>query len=684
MSSQATASRTKFIERLISFEFPSLFRGASNMIKRLFDFFIALLGLFFLSPFFIFIAILIKRDSPGPIFYWGPRIGKNGSVFKILKFRTMYEHPDSYRGPRLTSKGDPRITPLGSWLRETKINELPQLWNVLIGEMSLVGPRPEDPEIAKSWPAEASSKILSIKPGITSPASILYHDEENMLSQKSALAEYYLSILPEKIRLDLLYVLHHSFFSDLDTIFWTAAVLVPRWTSAKIPEGYLFAGPFFRLANRYVSWFIVDLFVSLAVIGGVAIVWRTQMPLNWGVENIVIFGFILALLFSGINSVAGLNRIMWNHATAEDGAGLIFSGVFVTILMLGFNQFLYIYNLSTLPSLPTPMILIIGLLALLSFIITRYRFRVLTIIVNRWINLRRNGLALGDRVLVVGDGEAGNIATWLLGRQMFRTAFSIVGMVNNSDPTKHGMKVNGCWMLGSIQDIPKLIKEYDIGVVLSAAQTGSWQANEYIFDICQLNNIRLISLNDLMMMVDRQVTQPIGSYEYPLWLDERLEFKAMHNAITGLPNIYLFQDRLKHSLAYAKRYKTRLAVLLIKIDGLDVIHDSIGRKYGDQILIEVTKRLGICARESDTRAYVAENIFAVILQNIQNENAAEIVARKILASFSQPFMAEKKNVHLTAEIKVFTDAKDHDDLIMLCKNKIDTAFAMNQDKEITN
>ena len=186
-----------------------------------------------------------------------------------------------------------------------------------------------------------------------------------------------------------------------------------------------------------------------------------------------------------------------------------------------------------------------------------------------------------------------------------------------------------------------------------------------------------------MMMVDRQVTQPIGSYEYPLWLDERLEFKAMHNAITGLPNIYLFQDRLKHSLAYAKRYKTRLAVLLIKIDGLDVIHDSIGHKYGDQILIEVTKRLGICARESDTRAYVAENIFAVILQNIQNENAAEIVARKILASFSQPFMAEKKNVHLTAEIKVFTDAKDHDDLIMLCKNKIDTAFAMNQEKEIT-
>ena len=123
--------------------------------------------------------------------------------------------------------------------------------------------------------------------------------------------------------------------------------------------------------------------------------------------------------------------------------------------------------------------------------------------------------------------------------------------------------------------------------------------------------------------------------------------------------------------------------MLIKIDGLDVIHDSIGRKYGDQILIEVTKRLGICARESDTRAYVAENIFAVILQNIQDENAAEIVT-KILASLSQPFYGGKKTVHLTAEIKVFTDAKDHDDLILLCKNKINTAFAMNQEKEIIN
>jgi diguanylate cyclase (GGDEF)-like protein len=594
----------------------------------------------------------------------------------------MYENPDSYRGPRLTSKGDPRITPYGSWLRITKINELPQLWNVLKGEMSLVGPRPEDPEIAKSWPEEARSKILSIKPGITSPASILYHDEEDLLSQKNAMTEYYLSILPEKIRLDLLYVLHHSFFSDLDTIFWTAAILIPRWTSTKIPEGNLFAGPFFRIANRYASWFVCDLIESMVVIGATAIIWRTQMPLNWGEWNILIFGVAWAFLFSGINSISGLNRIIWSQATTEDGIGLLLSGAFVTFLMLVINHILFIINLSDYPSLPTPMIVIIGLAALTSFITTRYRFRLLMVIANRWLALRRNTLALGDRLLVVGDGEASRIATWLLSRQMFRAAFSIVGIVNENDPTKHGMKVNGSWMLGTFKDIPKLIEQYDIGVVLSAGKTTSPRANEYIFDLCQAHNIRLIFLNDLLLMVDRQVTQPVGSFEYPLWLDERLEFKAVHHAITGLPNRFLFQDRLKHFLAYTKRYKTGLAVLLVKINGLDGIREKIGCKYGDQILIEIAERLTNCGRESDTLAYVAENIFGMILQNISDENAAEIVTRKILACLSHPFKAENKSVNLTAEIKVFTDTQDYDDLRMLCMNEIGMVYFKKNEKEI--
>ena len=290
-------------------------KGLSAVAKRLFDIILSLIGLIILSPFLGLIALFIKRDSPGPVFYWGRRLGRNGSIFRMVKFRTMFERQQSYDGPRLTSNGDPRITPFGRWLRDTKINELPQLWNVLIGEMSFVGPRPEDPELGKKWPEEARQKILSVRPGITSPASILYHDEEKLLSQKDALSEYFKSILPDKLRLDLLYVRHHSFSSDLDTIFWTLAILLPQWAKTKIPVGYLFAGTFTRLVNRYVTWFVIDLLETLVIVSGVVFIWRSQTPLNWGIENIAIFAFCLVFLFSGVNSIVGLNRIDWSQAT---------------------------------------------------------------------------------------------------------------------------------------------------------------------------------------------------------------------------------------------------------------------------------------------------------------------------------------------------------------------------------
>lgn len=126
--------------------------------KRVFDILFASLGLIFLSPALLTVGILIMKESPGPALYGGPRVGRGGRRFRILKFRTMYERPESYNGPRLTSKDDPRITPLGHWLRNTKINELPQLWNVLVGDMSLVGPRPEDPEFIDSYPPRSATK----------------------------------------------------------------------------------------------------------------------------------------------------------------------------------------------------------------------------------------------------------------------------------------------------------------------------------------------------------------------------------------------------------------------------------------------------------------------------------------------------------------------------------------------
>ncbi len=668
MSTDENARHSLFYQRLKYFKPALLYRRMSNMLKRVFDFIVALLGLIFLSPFFIIIARLIKRDTPGPVFYWGPRVGRNGHIFRMAKFRTMYEIPESYDGPRLTAQGDSRITPLGLWLRDTKINELPQLWNVLIGDMSLVGPRPEDPEIAKSWPEEARSKITSIRPGITSPASILYRDEEKLLSQNGALDEYYKSILPEKIRLDLLYVHHHSFFSDLDTIFWTLFILVPSWAKLNIPETHFFAGPIARISHRYVSWFLIDLLTSLAVIGFSAIIWRTQFPLNWGVKYIFILGVILALLFSGVNSITGLNRIVWIHSTSADAIGLILSSGFVTILILGLNYLELKLEWLGLPSLPKLMIVGIGVMSGVSFIITRYRLLLLRVVADWWLSFRRNKMVLGERVLVVGDGEAGQIATWLLSRPIYRTAFSVVGVINDNDPSRDGMKFYGYRMLGILKDIPKIIKRYDVGIILSTNPPESRDANEHILDLCRKYNLRLIFLNDLTRMVERQETQPIGSYEYPVWLDERLAFKAMYDAVTGLPNRYLFQDRMKHALVYARRYKSRLAVLMIRTERDNNDTDGLGRRFDDQVLIEVATRLTNGGIESDTLAYLGKNKFAVILENVSDEGVPDLIAQKIIGLLSEPIKIEQFEIslHTVIDIKVSNDSDGNNEMESFC------------------
>jgi diguanylate cyclase (GGDEF)-like protein len=499
------------------------------------------------------------------------------------------------------------------------------------------------------------------------------------------LNEYFESVLPEKNRLDLLYVRHHSIFSDLDTIIWTLFVLVPSWAKVDfdVPETHFFAGPFARIGHRYFSWFLVDLATSLAVIGSCALLWRTQFPLGWGVTNLFFLGILLALLFSGVNSIAGLNRIVWNYATAEDAFGLVVSSGCVTGLILGLNYLESANHWLGLVGLPTLMSVVIGFLSGSSFIFNRYRIRLLSIIANWWLSLRRNTPVLGERVLVVGDGEASQIATWLLSRPMYRTAFSIVGIVNDNDPTSNGMRINGYWMLGGIEDIPKIIKRSDVGVILSTAPAAARGKIEYLYDLCQKNNIRLIFLKDLMMMVDQQVAQPMGNYEHPVWLEERLAFKAMHDAITGLPNRYLFQDRFRHSLATARVNKSRLAVMFIRIERKNYEADKPGREIDDQVLIEVAERLAGCGKENDTLAYIGNNKFAMILENISDGNVPDLVAKRILGSLSEPLKVNKFDVPIQAniDIKDSMEYDRYDELEALCQAEIENRYFTKQDTE---
>ena len=190
------------------------------MLKRIFDFLLALIGILFLLPLFILISVFIKVDSSEPIFYKQIRVGKNNKDFKLLKFRTMASGSDK-QGLITVGNNDSRITKPGAFLRKYKLDELPQLINVLIGDMSLVGPRPEVRKYVSLY-TEKQLYVLSVKPGITDIASIKFSNENELLKGQNEPEKFYIeTIMPEKLKLNLEYINKMSFFYDLKLIFMT-------------------------------------------------------------------------------------------------------------------------------------------------------------------------------------------------------------------------------------------------------------------------------------------------------------------------------------------------------------------------------------------------------------------------------------------------------------------------------
>jgi len=195
-------------------------------VKRGLDTIAALLGLIMLAPLFTMVAILIVADSRGPVFFRQERIGKGFRPFWIYKFRTMVQDAPN-KGGALTASGDPRVTRIGKILRQTKIDELPQLINILRGDMSLVGPRPEVCQYVELFRKNYET-ILAVRPGITDPASLKYRDESSILAtSENPEQEYIQRVLPDKIRLGEEYVRQSSMLGDLVLIFKTILTVIP-------------------------------------------------------------------------------------------------------------------------------------------------------------------------------------------------------------------------------------------------------------------------------------------------------------------------------------------------------------------------------------------------------------------------------------------------------------------------
>jgi lipopolysaccharide/colanic/teichoic acid biosynthesis glycosyltransferase len=204
--------------------------------KRLFDLVTVTYGLVFVSPLLMIVGLAVKLSSRGPVFFRQVRVGQSGNPFQIFKFRSMRAGSES--GLKVTASGDPRITPLGAWMRRTKIDELPQLFNVILGDMSIVGPRPEVPEFVARYTIEQRS-VLNARPGLFAPSAIV--QEEELLATQEDKEKFYLTtLMPAKLEIDVLYCENISFREDMQVLFQTLVKLSNRvhvpFTSVEHPQ----------------------------------------------------------------------------------------------------------------------------------------------------------------------------------------------------------------------------------------------------------------------------------------------------------------------------------------------------------------------------------------------------------------------------------------------------------------
>ncbi len=658
-----------------------------NAIRRAMDIFFSLVGLSLLSPLFVLLAYLIKRDSRGPVFYRGPRVGKNGRIFHILKFRTMYEELDSHRGPRVTAQDDPRITPLGRNLRDSKLNELPQFWNVLVGEMSLVGPRPEDPQIVAKWPEEVQREVFSVRPGITSPASVVYRNEETLLQSGNVMGKYLKEILPSKLRLDQLYVRNRSFLTDLDVLFWTSLLLLPRLKRITIPEHLLYWGPLSLFLERYLAWFLIDFIVAFGAIGTAGVIWRIGAPLDLGIEKATGIAMTIALLFSLINTLMGLNQINWKRSRTMDALDLALSSGAVTTL-------LFVLNLlwPSGPLLPPSMLVVAGTFAFLGFVAARYRSRLFIEVFFRRIRLPGSSMsAMGERVLIVGSGELGLSAARLVRSNDLAQAFTIIGMVDD-DPRKIGQQIEGCKVIGNTQSIPELVKKYDIGLILFSIAQIRPSEQARILALCQSTPARIMMMPEILDFL-RALFPAAMKYNTDKpsegqWLgrepqidERRLVDQALTNPaidrLTGLYNRHQFLKLVGQELPRSRRYGRPFSIVVLKIEYHQ--KDNAGDApvtsaaapsptISLQVLKEAAERTRKNIREVDILGRYDGNEFALALPETNLEGARLLAIRMIKCLTEKPMLTDKVPYTIVLKVGIATAAKDTENIESLLEH----------------
>lgn len=438
-------------------------------MKRLFDFTLALFSLVCLAPLFLVIALAIKWNSRGAVFYRGERLGKDAQVFRIWKFRTMVADA-AQRGGGLTHRADPRITRVGKFLRRFKLDELPQLINVLAGEMSLVGPRPEDPRYLPYY-SSRQRKVLNVRPGITSVASIRFRNEEELLEAEDWERIYIEKILPAKLELELNYLTAQSWWRDALILCATpfSLVLGNEETRTRLRLK-------FHWLEKHLTWVAIDTPLIIAAYA-LAILVRS-LNANLDYPDVFFYAGVGVLVYIAVNYLFGIYQRFWRYARGQELVVLFFSVGTATALLAVADYYL---RERTLP------LGVIGLGGFFTFIFlgaVRYRRRLVSGARQMFPSLFGSLAGANLRVLIVGAGEAGQLAAWQIQNQMPGNAYRVIGFVDDNRQ-KHGMRIHDVKVYGDRKVIPDLCTQLHVDLILIAIRQEQLNAPRELLDLCR-------------------------------------------------------------------------------------------------------------------------------------------------------------------------------------------------------
>jgi len=423
-------------------------------------------GLLLLSPFLVLIALLVKLTSPGPALYAAERVGRHRRRFKMYKFRSMVHQADR-QGPGLTLKNDARITRLGRFLRRTKLDELPQLINVFKGEMSIVGPRPEDPQYVAHYTPD-QRRVLAARPGLTSPASVYYHDEEDLLDGEDWETRYLSQIMPHKLALDLAYLRQRSIWTDLRIIAKTAITVL---------RGDQILDALVNIRNRHI--FGIDLLLLLLI--PIAALSLRLEGFSWwpNLAAATIFYLLISLLIKLPTFFSmGLYNRYWRYAGVEDllrvAVAVGVSTLFLTVLVVTEHHTMRYYQVAMYRTVP----IMDGILTLVAIGGIRLGIRGLY----HW-HQRHQRILGGRRVLIIGAGESGSIVVNEM-RANPQLNMEPVAFIDD-DPAKVGSHIRGLPVLGCCHHIPALVEQHQIQRIIVAIPSAPLARQQEIKAICQ-------------------------------------------------------------------------------------------------------------------------------------------------------------------------------------------------------